>query len=215
VATVHVAAPGVDIVSTLPKNKYGKLSGTSMATPLVSGIAAFLKAQDSSLTGAQIRALLQITGAKAQIEVACNCRVDMLAATEVVMAKKMFVTPAAASLAVGEAKQFGATYAKGALSFAVADAAIGEIDATGKFTAKADGQTTITVTDASGATSTSLPIRVGASSPGGPEEPGGECPLGDPAICQILCGVMPDAPWCAGGGGGGGGLPELPFGSGN
>jgi thermitase len=215
-ATVHVAAPGVDIVSTLPKNKYGKLSGTSMATPLVSGIAAFLKAQDPSLTGAQIRALLQITGAKAQIEVACNCRVDMLAATEVVMAKKMFVTPAAASLAVGEAKQFGATYAKGALTFAVADAAIGEIDATGKFTAKADGQTTITVKDASGATSTSLPIRVGKT-PGG-ENPGGggECPLGDPAICQIICGVMPDAPWCAGGGGGGGGgLPELPFVNGN
>lgn len=210
-ATVHVAAPGVDIVSTLPKNKYGKLSGTSMATPLVSGIAAFLKAQDSSLTGAQIRAILQHTGAKAQIEVACNCRVDMLAATEAVLAKKMFITPAAASLKAGDTMQFSATYAKGALTYAVADANIGEIDATGKFTAKADGQTTITVSDASGATSTSLPIRVGpAGGGGGGGGGGGECPLGDEMMCQIICGIMPDAPWCAGGGGGGGGLPELP-----
>lgn len=221
-STVHVAAPGVDIISTLPKGKYGKLSGTSMATPLVSGIAAFLKAQDPSLTGAQIRAILQHTGAKTQIEVACNCRVDMLAATEAIMAKKMFITPAAASLQAGESRQFSATYAKGALTFKVADPNIGEIDATGKFTAKADGQTTVTVTDASGAVSTSLPIRVGKTGggggggggPGGPGEPG-ECPLGDPALCQIMCGIMPDAPWCSGGGGGGGGglpeLPELPF----
>ena len=35
---------------------------------------------------------------------------------------------------------------------------------------------------------------------GGGEEPppgGGECPLGDPALCEIFCGIMPDAPWCA------------------
>lgn len=203
--TVHVASPGLDIMSTLPGNKYGKLSGTSMATPLVSGIVAFLKAQDSTLSGAQIRALLQLTGAQAQIEVACNCRVDMMAATEVILAKKMFVTPAAATLKVGETKAFSGTYASGATTFTVANAAIGEIDGSGKFTAKAEGETTVTVTDAKGATSTSLAIRVANSSgpndPGNPGDPGdpgggGDCPLGDPAMCQIICGVWPDAPFC-------------------
>lgn len=39
----EVYAPGELMLSTLPDNRYGKLNGTSMATPLVSGIAALLR----------------------------------------------------------------------------------------------------------------------------------------------------------------------------
>lgn len=39
---VDVAAPGVDIYSTLPGNQYGYKSGTSMASAYVSGLAALL-----------------------------------------------------------------------------------------------------------------------------------------------------------------------------
>ncbi|MEM4853717.1 MAG: S8 family peptidase, partial [Thermofilum sp.] len=39
-----VVAPGVSIYSTLPKNKYGYMSGTSMACPHVSGVAALVQA---------------------------------------------------------------------------------------------------------------------------------------------------------------------------
>ena len=58
--TVNLAAPGVDIYSTLPGGKYGYLSGTSMATPLVAGAAALAWAADPNATVAQVRsALLQ------------------------------------------------------------------------------------------------------------------------------------------------------------
>jgi len=44
---VDVAAPGVDIYSTLPDNKYGNKSGTSMAAAHVSGLAGLLFAVES------------------------------------------------------------------------------------------------------------------------------------------------------------------------
>jgi len=52
---VHISAPGVGIFSTLPGQKYGFLSGTSMATPHVSGAAALLKAYRPALSALQLK----------------------------------------------------------------------------------------------------------------------------------------------------------------
>jgi subtilisin family serine protease len=53
--TVHLAAPGVNIFSTLPNNTYGSYNGTSMATPHVAGAAALYKANNSSASASAIK----------------------------------------------------------------------------------------------------------------------------------------------------------------
>jgi subtilisin family serine protease len=54
--TVDVFAPGVQIYATLPGgNKYGALSGTSMACPVVAGVAALVWSYYPHLTADQIR----------------------------------------------------------------------------------------------------------------------------------------------------------------
>ena len=68
VTTVDLGAPGSSIESTLPENTYGNYSGTSMATPHVTGAAALLKSIVPSATGAQIKqALLDSATATASL----------------------------------------------------------------------------------------------------------------------------------------------------
>jgi thermitase len=55
-SSVDLAAPGVNILSTLPGNRYGSYSGTSMATPHVTGVAALLKSQNPTLCDGQLKA---------------------------------------------------------------------------------------------------------------------------------------------------------------
>ncbi|HBK89753.1 MAG: S8 family peptidase [Cyclobacteriaceae bacterium] len=56
--TVDLFAPGVDIYSSVPGNKYKNESGTSMASPVAAGVAALLKSYFPDLSVAEIREIL-------------------------------------------------------------------------------------------------------------------------------------------------------------
>jgi len=83
--TVDIAAPGAGINSTLPGGAYGAYSGTSMATPHVSGAVAVYAAAYPNATSAQVRqailgsarptgslAGLTVTGGRLDVAAALN-----------------------------------------------------------------------------------------------------------------------------------------------
>ncbi len=57
-AQVDVFAPGVDILSTVPGGGYAKESGTSMAAPVVSGLAAVLMSYFPTLSAADVKQII-------------------------------------------------------------------------------------------------------------------------------------------------------------
>jgi len=59
--SVDLAAPGTNIWSTYLDGNYASMSGTSMATPHVSGVAVLVKAVNPSLTSAQIKNIILST----------------------------------------------------------------------------------------------------------------------------------------------------------
>jgi subtilisin family serine protease len=57
-AQVDVFAPGVDILSTVPGGGYERESGTSMAAPVVTGLAAMLMAYYPNFTAADVKRII-------------------------------------------------------------------------------------------------------------------------------------------------------------
>lgn len=56
---VDVAAPGENILSTVPSNQYAKMTGTSQATAFVSGLAALLRSKSPTLKAITLRDIIR------------------------------------------------------------------------------------------------------------------------------------------------------------
>ncbi len=59
---VDIFSPGVQIYATVPNNQYRFLQGTSMASPVVAGLAAVLRSQYPALTAEQVKTIIMTTG---------------------------------------------------------------------------------------------------------------------------------------------------------
>ena len=60
--TVDIAAPGQNIMSTLPGNTYGYMTGTSQATAFVTGAAALIMAHKESYNASDVKKYVLATG---------------------------------------------------------------------------------------------------------------------------------------------------------
>lgn len=83
---VKVMAPGVDVLSSVPNNAYGFWSGTSMATPLASGVAALVRATYPLKKADQVVEQIEKTADKVGGRV--NKRIDAAAAVGIDDKKK-------------------------------------------------------------------------------------------------------------------------------
>ncbi|MGK7932203.1 MAG: S8 family serine peptidase [Microcystaceae cyanobacterium] len=86
--TVDVAAPGDNIYSTLPNNKYGNKQGTSMAAPHVAGAASLLFAYDPSLTPSEVKQILIDSSVEVEDfkgKVVSNGRINLKRAFELIV----------------------------------------------------------------------------------------------------------------------------------
>ncbi|WII71403.1 S8 family peptidase [Bdellovibrio sp. 22V] len=73
VETVDIAAPGQNILSCLPGNSYGYMTGTSQATAFVSGAAALVMAHKQSFDAEGVKKYILATG-DAQTQLASKTR---------------------------------------------------------------------------------------------------------------------------------------------
>jgi subtilisin family serine protease len=106
---VHVAAPGEQIYSTLPRGRYGYLTGTSQATAFVSGLAALMLSENPKLKPSEVRDMIMATSDKLKSlegRVASGGRINAYEALRATIARRDGAkSPALAKLDAEEAAE--------------------------------------------------------------------------------------------------------------
>jgi len=175
--SVDLGAPGVDILSTVPPTttggpprfgggttvSYDTLSGTSMATPHVAGVAALLLAGNGSLDVSGLKAALLASVDPLPSLAGITVSGGRLNAFRALSTQGIVITPNTAEVGIGGTLQFSAAGGVAPYSWSLTDTTVGSIDAaSGLFTALASGITTVSAMDSNGEVGVSGDIRVTA-----------------------------------------------------
>ncbi len=172
--SVDVVAPGSQILSSVLNGGYARLSGTSMASPVVSGIAGLILSRRPNLgvqelRNALINAVYQRVGYVGRI----SSEGDINARKAVQQLDQGFqVWPSRLNLKKGDQYGLTAFGGVGAVQWSVSPSGAAVVNASGVITANEVGEVEVRASDASGALSTVARISI-AEGPASP--PVGGC----------------------------------------
>lgn len=163
--TVDLGAPGRNILSTIRNGGYAAFSGTSMAAPHVSGVAALLWSSNPALTHLQVKALLMQQGEALTSLSGRTVSGARLNAFNAVAAAgpaqpppppaptpspPLLLTPGNASLNLGDTLQFNATGGQAPYFWQTSNSSIAVVDGNGLVSTLNAGSFFVSVIDSLG-----------------------------------------------------------------
>ena len=159
-STVHVGAPGHQVLSTVLGSDYKRFSGTSMAAPVVSGVAALMLSVNPDLTALQLRnGLMEAVDSKATLKGKVATGGEINPEKALTMLDDGFqVWPSNINVSAQIGFHF-TTYGAGSddsITWSVSDSAAASISADGELTLAANEPLNLTVTATNEATGESV-----------------------------------------------------------
>jgi len=150
--SVSLSAPGENLLSSLPGNNYGRVSGSALSAGVVGGVAA-LMLSEQDMSPANLKAILQTSSNPIGVGTQCQCSVD---AYKALIEKGDYIVPSFLTVRVGQSKKFLSSL--GASDWQSSDRRIAEIDSNGLLTAKRPGKVQISLGGNSRVTSAEVSI---------------------------------------------------------
>lgn len=149
---VDLGAPGVRILSLIPNNRYQMMDGTSMAAPVVTGVASLVLSRSPDLPLTNLRTiLLSSVDAVAALNgiTVTGGRINAFRALSSI-ATNVEITPQTLNIGVNQTHQFNVTGGSPPYQWSVSRPTLAQVDNNGFFQAFSAGTVQLTVTDSSG-----------------------------------------------------------------
>ncbi len=150
---VDFAAPGYKILSTVLDGRYQRYSGTSMATPMASGVAALMLSYRPKMSAIELKnALLNAVVQKENYRYILSTGGELSASLALKQLSMGFqLMPQVLTLALGSKHQFSAFDAQGPVDFSVSDSSLASINKNGVLSVKdKEGEVIVLAKDSTG-----------------------------------------------------------------